>query len=120
MSTSPGACRARARLHARLGSPMPTNTTSPSRSSRAATTVIISLGVYAGTSLRRAAFPLAPAGASVAVVHPCRDPVGDAESFGQLRLGREIGGAVGDPMHEAIQIAGQPSRVSRDGLPGYV
>ena len=32
-----GACVARARLQARFGSPMPTKTTSPSRSSRAAT-----------------------------------------------------------------------------------
>src|SRR6476646_8994253 len=36
MSTSLGACRRRARLHARFGSPIPTKTTSPSRNWRAA------------------------------------------------------------------------------------
>src|SRR5271165_2339955 len=42
MSTRFGACVARARLHARFGNPMPTNTTSPSDSSRAARTAISS------------------------------------------------------------------------------
>src|SRR3990172_7978837 len=43
--TNPGAWVRRARLHARLGSPTPTKTTSPSRNKRAALTVISSEGV---------------------------------------------------------------------------
>src|SRR3990170_1056174 len=43
--TNPGAWVRRARLQARLGSPTPTKTTSPSRSKRAALTVISSEGV---------------------------------------------------------------------------
>src|SRR5512141_1496218 len=41
-----GACVRRARLQARLGSPTPTKTTSPSRSSRAALMVISSAALY--------------------------------------------------------------------------
>src|SRR5262245_34681108 len=42
----PGACVSRARLHAAEGAPMPTKHTSELLSARAATMVIISLGVH--------------------------------------------------------------------------
>src|SRR5689334_2172307 len=43
MSIALGACVVRARLHATLGKPMPTNATSPSLSSAAAAAIIASL-----------------------------------------------------------------------------
>src|SRR6266704_1716450 len=46
MSTSDGAWVARARFAAELGSPIPTKQVMPSRSARAADTVIISSAVY--------------------------------------------------------------------------
>src|SRR5207302_963751 len=70
-STRRGAWVARARLHARLGRPIPTNTTSPSTSSRAATLAIISSAVYA---------PSEP------VIHPGAAPFLRLEPRGQIRL----------------------------------
>src|ERR1700752_4825515 len=51
MRTSFGACSRRARLHARLGSPIPTKTTSLSRSWRAAWQTINSCGLKCGPSI---------------------------------------------------------------------
>src|SRR5689334_11700411 len=94
MRTRLGAWVARARLHARLGSPIPTKTTSPSRSSRAATTVIISSGVYAGAALE-------------AVVHSSGQALFCLEACGQTRLLRDVPGAIGDAVDEFVQIAGE-------------
>src|SRR5438094_1271581 len=93
MRTRLGACVARARLHARLGSPIPTKTTSPSTSSRAATTVIISSGVY-GTALE-------------AVVHSGGESLFRLEACAQTRLLRDVPGPIGDGVDDFVQIAGE-------------
>src|SRR5918992_195637 len=89
MSTRSGAWVARARLQARLGSPMPTKTTSPSRSSRAATVVIISAGVYL---------------ISVPIVHPRAHPAGRAQAL-QSSAPLHVLRPVPDAEHELIEIA---------------
>src|SRR5204863_2687102 len=101
--TRRGACIRRARLHARFGSPMPTNTTSPSRSSRAATAAIISSGVYA----------------SEAVIHPRREALFRLEPC-DLRLFLQVGGAIGNAVHEFVEVALEPARITRDALPSDV
>src|SRR5947199_1559846 len=82
---------------------MPTNTTSPSRSSRAATAAIISSGVYA----------------SEAVIHPRREAFFRLKPC-DLRLFLQVGGAVGNAVHEFVQVALEPARITRDALPGDV
>src|SRR5690349_5794496 len=104
MSTRFGAWVARARLHARLGSPIPTNTTSPSRSSRAATTVIISSGVYAGPALEP-------------VVHSAGRSLFRLEPRRQARLLRQIPGAIRHAVHELVQIVAELDRITRDRFP---
>src|SRR5690242_10152228 len=104
MSTRFGAWVARARLHARLGSPIPTNTTSPSRSSRAATTVIISSGVYAGPALEP-------------VVHSAGQSLFRLEPRGEARLLRQIPCSIRHAVHEFVQIAAQLGRIARDRFP---
>src|SRR6185503_1541735 len=59
MRTRLGACVRRARLQAALGSPMPTKHTCPSRSNRAAATVIISSREYSVTVAFRCRVPRA-------------------------------------------------------------
>src|SRR4029077_7520922 len=104
MSTRLGAWVARARLHARLGNPIPTNTTSPSRSSRAATTVIISSGVYAGPALEP-------------VVHSAGQSFFRLEPRRQARVLRQIPGTIRDAVHELLQVAAELGRIARDRLP---
>src|SRR5256885_11920167 len=105
MSTSPGACVARARLHARFGSPIPTNTISSSRSSRAATTVIISSAEYV---------------ASVAVVHSRAEHLARSETRGESFVQREVLAAVPRTHDVFVQIARERRRIARDLLPGHV
>src|SRR2546428_902281 len=100
ISTRRGACVARARLQARLGSPMPTNTTSPSASSRAATAAIISSGVYP----------------SVPVVHPGAHAFFRLEPR-DLRLFFEVRRAVRHAVDELVQVARQPIGRAGDVLP---
>src|SRR5207247_649144 len=105
MRTRLGACVARARLHARFGSPMPTKTTSPSRSSRAATAAIISSGVYAELET---------------VVDSVGQSLFRLKSYGQLRLFRHVACAVGDAVHELVEVVRELVGVARDALPGDV
>src|SRR5256885_1810043 len=82
---------------------MPTNTTSPSWSSRAATAAIISSGVWP----------------SVPVVHP------GAQAFFRLeprdaRLFFQVRGAVGDAVHKLVEVTREPDGIARNGLPGDV
>src|SRR5712691_2642795 len=100
-----GACVARARLQARFGSPIPTKTTSPSRSSRAATAAIISSGVYAGLE---------------AVVDSAGESLFRLKSDGQLRLFLHVAGAVGHAVHELLEVAREPIGIARDAFPGDV
>src|SRR5450432_3088228 len=102
MSTSAGACVARARLHARFGSPIPTKTISPSRSSRAATTVIISSAEYF---------------ISVAVVHPRADLSARGEPLGESGMLREIAGAILHAKHEVVEVLTKRLLVPRHILP---
>src|SRR5213594_578442 len=95
----------RARLHARLGSPMPTKTTSPSRSSRAATAAIISSGVYAGLE---------------AVVDSARESLFRLEPGRQVRLFLHVAGAVGHAVHELLEVARELIGIARDAFPGDV
>src|SRR5213080_4594273 len=89
-STRRGAWVARARLHARLGRPIPTNTTSPSTSSRAATLAIISSAVYA---------PSEP------VIHPGAAPFLRLEPRGQIRLFLQVRRPIGHAAHEVVEVA---------------
>src|SRR6185312_1587084 len=99
MSTRFGAWVARARLQARLGSPIPTKTTSPSRSSRAATEAIISAGVWSE--------PIVHSG-----THPGLRPQ-PLEPTGARDVLRPVAHAV----HELIEVRAQPDRIARDRLP---
>src|SRR5512134_3344916 len=82
---------------------MPTNTTSPSRSSRAAATTIISLGEY-----------------SVAIRDFAAHGRLRREASGQRRLPSQVFGAIGDAVHPLVEIRLQPRRVSRDVVPRHV
>src|SRR2546426_11538613 len=84
---------------------MPTNTTSPSTSSRAATAAIISAGVYAG---------------SKAVVHPARVAFLRLEPGDQRRLFRHVRRAVGDAADVLLEVALEPPGIARDPLPRHV
>src|SRR6476620_5480754 len=97
MSTSRGACVARARLQARFGRPMPTNTISPSRSSRAATTVIISSAEYC---------------ISVAVIHSPAHHGARGEPLGEPGMQGEVAGPILDAHHELVEILLQRSRIA--------
>src|ERR1700687_1070702 len=104
MSTRCGACVARARLHAKFGSPMPTKTTSPSRSSCAARTAINSLFVY-------------PA-ASETVVHPRADKRLRTQAFAPVITQLfHVFSAVGDTMDKIIQPSGKCRLVARNVFP---
>src|SRR2546421_6997228 len=101
-STRCGAWVARARLHARFGRPIPTNTTSPSTSSRAATLAIISSGVYA---------PSEP------VIHPGTVSGFRLEPCGQLRTFLQVRLPMGHAAHEVVEVALQRVPVARDRFP---
>src|SRR5437879_10484321 len=101
-STRCGAWVARARLHARLGRPIPTNTTSPSTSSRAATLAIISSGVYA---------PSEP------VIHPGTVSGFRLEPGGQLRTFLQVRRPIGHGAHKFVEVALPAHPVARDRFP---
>src|SRR3989440_10575313 len=103
MSTRLGACVRRARLQARLGRPIPTNTTSPSRSSRAATVAIISSSLYA----------------SEPVVHSGAELRAGFES-GQLRLLLDVCGAIAHTVDELVEIPRQRAGFAGDCLPSDI
>src|SRR5256712_13150330 len=84
---------------------MPTNTTSPSASSRAATAAIISAGVYAGLE---------------AVVHPARVAFLRLEPGDQRRLFRHVRRAVGDAADVLLEVTLEPPGVPRDPLPPHL
>src|SRR5258708_26710572 len=100
MSTRFGAWVARARLQARFGSPIPTKTTSPSRSWRAADTAINSLGVY-----------------SVPVIHSRGDAIVRSQPLLQPRVCLEIRRTVRDAVDVPVEVRRETSRVARDRLP---
>src|SRR2546426_10909139 len=105
MSTRRGAWVARARLQARLGRPIPTNTTSPSASSRAATLAIISSGVYA---------------ASEPVIHPGTISGCRVEPRGQAWVFLQVARAVRDPVDELVEVSRDTAGIARDRLPREV
>src|SRR6266568_5743131 len=102
MSTRLGACVRRARLQARLGRPIPTNTTSPSASSRAATLAIISSGVYA---------------ASEPVIHPGTKSCFGFESCGQSWVFVQVRRPIRHAAHAVLEVALERVRIARDRLP---
>src|SRR2546421_1360478 len=104
-STRCGAWVARARLHARLGRPIPTNTTSPSTSSRAATLAIISSGVQA---------PSEP------VVHPGTVSGFRLEPCGQLRTLLQVRRPIRHAAYAVVEVALERVAIARDRLPSDV
>src|SRR5256714_13841902 len=82
---------------------MPTNTTSPSWSSRAGTAAIISSGVWP-------AVPVVPPGAQAFFRLEPRD----------ARLVFQVRGAVGDAVHKLVEVTREPDGIARNGLPGDV
>src|SRR6266540_6655001 len=109
MSTRLGAWVRRARLQARFGRPIPTNTTSPSRSSRAATTAIISSGEY-GVEGR----------GSEAVVHSGGDLCLRLESRRQAWMLFQVRRSIRDSVHKLIQVRLELVRLARDRFPAHV
>src|SRR5213078_2327600 len=103
MSTRFDACVRRARLQARFGRPMPTNTTSPSASSRAATVAIISSGEY-----------------SEAVVDSGAALLSRLEPLQQARLLLHILDAALHPVDELVQVVCQLRTVARDRFPADI
>src|SRR5882672_9197740 len=100
MSTRLGACVRRARLQARFGRPIPTNTTSPSASSRAATVAIISSGVK-----------------SEAVVHSGAVLLGRLEPLLEPRLLLHVLRATLHAVHELVEVVRELGTIARDRLP---
>src|SRR6266516_7974422 len=98
MSTRPGACVARARLAAALGSPIPTKQVMPSRRARAAQAVIISSAVNS---------PAVVAAGLMRLSFLARSGTGQP---------RRVGGAE----HIRLQPAEEPLPVSADRIPGHV
>src|SRR5215469_15624609 len=103
MSTRFGACVARARLHARFGSPIPTKTTSPSRSSFAARTAMSSEFVYVS--------------ASEAVVDSFAKAWFRFQAFAQTWHLVHVGGAIGNAVDELIEPRLQSRVVARHFIP---
>src|ERR1700694_2874422 len=104
MSTRRGACVARARLQAKFGNPMPTKTTSPSRSSWAARTAMSSLFVYAA--------------ALETVVHPRTDKRLRAQAFAPVITQLfHVAGAVRDTKDKIVQPRGERRLVTRNVFP---
>src|SRR2546423_12208894 len=104
-SSGCGAWVARASLHARLGSPIPTNTTSPSTSSRAATLAIISSGVQP---------PSEP------VVHPGTVSGFRFEPCGQLRTFLQVPRPIRHAAYAVVEVALERAPIARDRLPSDV
>src|SRR3989475_2811074 len=104
-STRCGAWVARARLHARLGRPIPTNTTSPSTSSRAATLAIISSGVQA---------PSEP------VIHPGTVSGFRREPCDQLRTFFQVPRPIRHAAYEVVEVALERVAIARDPFPRNV
>src|SRR6266513_4909282 len=103
MRTRFGACVRRARLHARFGRPIPTNTTSPSASSRAATVAMISSGEK-----------------SVAVIDSGAELRSGPEPLQQPRLFRHVLEAILYAVDKLIEIVRQFGLVARDRFPADV
>src|SRR5215471_11419758 len=106
MSTRFGACVARARLHARFGRPIPTKTTSPSRSSLAARTAMSSEFVYVSPS--------------EAVVDSFAKAWLRLEALAQTGHIVHVRGAIGDAVDEFVEPRLQPRVVARHLIPGDV
>src|SRR5580765_2469125 len=87
-----------------FGKPIPTNTTSPSCSSRDATAVIISSGVYD----------------SEPVIHSGAELLPRFERLRQGRLHRHILAAIAHAIDEFVQIALQRRGVTGDAFPLHV
>src|SRR6266545_7825116 len=103
MSTRFGAWVRRARLQARFGKPMPTNTTSPSASSRAATVAIISSGEY-----------------SVTVIDSGAALFTRLEPLEQPRLLRHILGATLHAVDELVEVVCQLGAIARNRFPADI
>src|SRR6266699_1227466 len=116
MSTRFGACVASARLHARLGSPMPTKTMSPSRSSAAAAHIItvFSAAPSAPVRFRFSAVAL------IAIVHAGTQSLLGDESRREAGMFGEIFAPIADAEHEFVEISLEPPRVLRDFFPADV
>src|SRR5262249_10124393 len=82
---------------------MPTNTTSPFVSARAAVTAMISFGVY-----------------SESIVHAGCYPGRRAQTILQARQRREIRRAVAHAVDELVEIPRELLRIARDRLPAHV
>src|SRR5213593_3118384 len=83
---------------------MPTKTTSPSASSRAATVAIISSGVEGGAG-------------SEAVVHPARAALLRLEPRLEPRMLLQVRGPIRDAVHELVEVASQRAAIAGDLLP---
>src|SRR5215469_18045623 len=103
MSTRFGACVARARLQARFGSPIPTNTTSRSRSSFAARTAMSSEFVYVS--------------ASEAVVDSFAKTRFRSQALAQSRHLVHVRSAIGDAVDEFLEPRLQSRIVARHFIP---
>src|SRR5918992_502045 len=127
MSTRFGAWVARARLHARLGRPMPTNTVWPSRSSCAAAAAMNSEGrgrrAGGGDTAVLSPPPPPPPPAlafSVPIVHRRAKPLRRAQPFERSRVLRDVPFAIPHSIHPLVQIPCERRGIARDGFPREV
>src|SRR5438477_9906799 len=95
MSVRFGACVVRAKLQATLGKPIPTKTTSPSRSSLAAAQIM----------------------ASVSIIDARTHPTIRREAFDQSRILGEVLRAIPNIVHVFVEIALQSIASARDAFP---
>src|SRR6266568_477111 len=117
MSVRFGACVASARLHARLGSPMPTKTTSWSRSSAAATHTIRS--AFSAPAFGRVGCLFSASG-SIAIVHAGAQSLLGGESIREPGNLRQIFTPIADAEDEVVEVLIEPRRVRRDVFPGDI
>src|SRR5437667_12476467 len=113
MSMRFGACVARARLQARLGSPMPTKTMSLSRSSLAAAHIITAFSAAPSAPVR---FRFS-ASALIAIVDAGAQSLLGGEAVCESRNLREIFLSIADAKDEILEISLEPLRVLRDVFP---
>src|SRR6187397_2360711 len=115
MRTRLGACVRRARLQAALGSPMPTKHTCPSRSNRAAATVIISSREYSVTVAFRCRVPRAYfAGGTPLVRSEERTFAHSGIPPGRARLLRDVASRSLPETREERLVIGRASHVTVD------
>src|SRR5918992_4791753 len=110
MSTRFGACVARARLHARLGRPMPTRTVSPWRSSCAAAAAMNSEGsrrrAEGGDSDHVPALrPPPPALALVPIIHTRAHPLIGGQAVRQFCAPLHVLCPISHPVHPLVEIS---------------